>query len=153
MSSRERLVRLFPGLRNTSFQITSPQDPSYNCVAWATRDDQALWWPSAFAYWPRRVRRQETVAAFVEMFRSLGYSRCIADSLEPNFEKVAIFADRDGVPTHVARQLPGGNWTSKIGRLEDITHESLRALTGAEYGKVAAILKKSALNLPDTGSV
>jgi hypothetical protein len=31
----ERLQVAFPGLRTTSFQVTSPPDFNYNCIGWA----------------------------------------------------------------------------------------------------------------------
>ena len=62
--------------------------------------------------------------------------------LEPGVEKVAIYADEHGEPQHAARQLPSGNWTSKIGSLEDIEHNTLRAVEGPMSGTVARILKR-----------
>jgi hypothetical protein len=56
-------------------------------------------------------------------------------------EKIAIFADATGSPTHAARQLTSGRWTSKLGEAEDIEHE-LRAIEGDIYGTVVAILKR-----------
>jgi len=43
--------------------------------------------------------------------------------------------------THAARQLDDGTWTSKLGSLEDITHE-LQALEGADYGHVVLFMKR-----------
>jgi len=53
---------------------------------------------------------------------------CDSAEVEPQFQKLAIYARDDGQhdggqPTHVARQFPNGRWTSKIGELEDIEHE------------------------------
>src|SRR5207244_363796 len=39
------LEALFPGLRGTSYRITSPPDSAYNCVAWAAGDQASWWWP------------------------------------------------------------------------------------------------------------
>lgn len=39
-----------------------------------------------------------------------------------------------GIPSHAARQLPNGRWTSKCGQAEDIEHD-LRDLEGRLYGK------------------
>lgn len=63
--------------------------------------------------------------------------------MEPGFEKVAVFAISEDIPAHVARQLPNGRWTSKLGQLEDIEHE-LHALEGAEYGRVVQVLRRAA---------
>ena len=73
-------------------------------------------------YWPLGVRREVTIAAFVEAFQSLGYETCTEGNLENGVIKVALFADEAGKPTHAARQLPDGCWTSKLGELEDIEH-------------------------------
>jgi hypothetical protein len=40
----------------------------------------------------------------------------------------------DWIPTHMARQLPNGAWTSKCGPEEDITHFTLDALE--TYGTI-----------------
>jgi hypothetical protein len=58
----------------------------------------------------------------------------IDDSLESQYEKVALFA-KDGRVTHAARQLPSGRWTSKLGSDVDIEHE-LYAIEGEVYGTV-----------------
>ena len=55
--------------------------------------------------------------------------------------------DKEGVPSHAARQLPSGHWTSKLGKAEDIRHSTLEAVEsdpnlGLGYGKVAVILKR-----------
>src|SRR5262249_38721988 len=68
-------------------------------------------------------------------FATLGYVVWQDGSLEPVYEKVALFADDLDHPTHVARQLPSGRWTSKLGRAEDIEHD-LHELEGALYGGV-----------------
>src|SRR5437870_3230627 len=42
--SRVSMVRpieqIFPGLHGTLYQVTSPQDEAYNCIAWAAGDNQ-----------------------------------------------------------------------------------------------------------------
>ena len=139
----ERLEALFPRLRGTAYRITSPASDVYNCIAWAASDTEHWWWPgdSARTYWPFGVPRLETLEAFRDAFATLGYVVCAQADLEPGFEKVALFADADGTPTHAARQLRDGTWTSKLGLSEDIQH-SLEALAGAVYGSVVQILKR-----------
>jgi len=142
----DRLLAAFPGLRTTSFQITRPPDFTYNCIAWAANDCTEWWWPlddSRQCFWPVGVERQVTLEAFVLAFQTRGYSVCEDQSLEAGFVKVALFADADRVPTHAARQLPSGRWTSKLGHSEDIGHD-LRALEGAIYGSVVLFLKRPA---------
>ena len=85
------------------------------------------------------------------MFEQLGYQECATDELEPGFEKVALFVNVDNLPTHAARQLPNGSWTSKLGRWQDIEHQSLNNLAGSPpmYGNVAILLCRSRTYNPD----
>ena len=64
-------------------------------------------------------------------------------SLEPGSEKVVIFVDNEGLPTHAARQLTDGSWTSKLGSWQDNQHQHLQALAGTAsiYGVVALIMR------------
>jgi hypothetical protein len=133
------ILSRFPGLRNVEWAITSPATPAYNCIAWAAGDQGRWWWPDQAGYWPVEPR-EATVAAFLEMLESLGFSLCIDDTLEQGSAKVALFAKGDA-PTHAARQLASGLWTSKLGQSVDITHP-LVALEGDLYGSVAAIVQR-----------
>lgn len=85
---------------------------------------------------------------FIEAFRTLGYEPCDGAGLEPDVEKVAVYADDAGAPTHAARQLPTGAWTSKLGREEDIEHRDLTGVEGDEYGHVVQLLRR-----PRSGTV
>lgn len=148
MSLRE-LEAVFPGLGTSFYRVTSPISRIYNCIAWAAGDTGAWWWPDSdpdndAAYWPPGIERVETLAAFVAGFATLGYLPCQNADLESGFEKVAFFARRDGLPTHAARQLADGRWSSKLGVREDIEHD-LQALEGVVYGWVAQILKRPAM--------
>jgi hypothetical protein len=140
---RELVEQLFPRLRTTTFEITSPRDGHYNCVAWAAGDTRRWWWPSEslFSFWPTD-QREESVASFVATFATLGYQSAESGDHDPDYEKVAIFVSSEGVPTHMARQLPNGSWTGKLGGLEDIVHVEVTALTGADYGHVVAFLQR-----------
>jgi hypothetical protein len=132
-------------LKGTQYSITSPRTRFYNCVAFAASETRRWWWPTVFSYWPENVPREETLQAFILAFRTLGYNPCEDGELESGFEKVAIYADEDKVPSHMARQLPSGVWISKCGRMEDIEHETLAALEGSKgegYGKVVQFLRR-----------
>ncbi len=144
------LEDLFPGLRGTAFWTTSPKDPVYTCIAWAAGETQKWWWPDleVVKFWPSGIDRAETREAFEKAFASPGYTTCETDAPEEGFEKIALFADQQAIPTHAARQLPGGRWSSKLGELEDIEHD-LRALEGTEYGLVVLLMKR-ALPRPST---
>lgn len=143
-SLREQLIeQSFPKLKTGGYSITSPPDSEYNCVAWAVGDDNNLWWPDPQeqVYWPEIISREETLDVFIQLFKSLGYKPCQNSRLKKGFEKVAIFVKTNNKPTHAARQLPSGEWTSKLGQEEDIVHK-LRDLTGYQYGAVAIIMEK-----------
>jgi hypothetical protein len=44
--------------------------------------------------------------------------------------------------THAARQLPGGKWTSKLGKAEDIEHDITDAVAGGVHGEVVVIMRR-----------
>lgn len=136
------LEDVFPGLRGQPYQITSPKNHRYNCIAFAASDDRNWWWPDAAGEdtWPAGVARTETVDAFRDAFATLGYVVCDNDQLEPGYEKVTLFA-LSGVPKHAAKQLPNGRWISKLGPSEDIVH-ALHDLTGMVYGSVVLVMKR-----------
>ncbi len=137
----------FPNLNRDEYRVTSPASDRYNCIAWAAGDADNWWWPDpdpdSDSYWPATAPREETLASFRTVFESLGYRECATAEPEPGFEKVAIYA-KDDLPTHAARQLPNGSWTSKLGEWQDIEHQSLNALTGMAsiYGEVALLLRR-----------
>lgn len=138
------LEEVFPGLARGDYRITSPTNADYNCMAWAIGDSEKWWWPGPDVqreYWPPSLFRETTVSAFQAAFALMGYVPCAGEDAEPDFEKVALFADSSGKPKHVARQLGSGRWTSKLGRMEDIEH-MLRDLEGVLYGSVVLILKR-----------
>lgn len=134
----------FPGLRGTRWEVTSAPTQGYNCIAWAAGDETAWWWPDPFDtyYWPPPVPRVEALGAFEAAFASLGYRRCLDGSIEADFEKIAIFADANGKPTHGARQKPDGTWTSKLGKQVDIKHDEVGDVSGAHYGSPAFFMKR-----------
>jgi hypothetical protein len=140
----EAIQQLFPRLHEGEFEITSRQDSRYNCVAWAAGDVRRWWWPaeSPFTFWPSELKREESIASFIDAFRTLGYELTDSSEHEEGIEKVAIFASSDGIPTHVARQLANGSWTSKLGGLEDIAHIDVNGVGGPDYGEVAAFLRR-----------
>jgi hypothetical protein len=148
----EHLEQAFPALAGAGYQVTSPQDDAYNCIAYAAGDTTDWWWPDEpdqpdSSHWPPGIPRAETVEAFRDAFATLGYTVCNDDTLEPGCEKIALFA-LAGVPKHAARQMPTGRWTSKLGLREDIEH-SLHDLTGMVYGSVVLVMKRP---LPPAGS-
>ena len=71
-----------------------------------------------------------------------GYQPCEGADHEWRFEKIAIYADRYGEPTHAARSLLFGGWISKLGQNVDIRHESLEGLEGGLYGSVIQVMRR-----------
>jgi hypothetical protein len=139
---------IFPKLGTAPYRITSPRTRDYNCIAWAVGEVTSWWWPTTdpddAAYWPAGIPKEEILDAFLAAFATLGYYPFDSEMHEPGYEKVALFANPEGVPTHAARQLPDGRWTSKLGRLEDIEH-SLRDIEGELYGTVVRVLRRLVL--------
>ena len=131
----------FPYLNDNNYRVTSDTDSGYNCIAWAYGENRRWFWPMERRYWPANVTREETVEAFIELFASIRYCRCDNQLFEPGYEKVAIYI-LDGKPTHAARQLPTGKWTSKLGLNIDIEHDSPEAINGPKYGNVAIFMKR-----------
>jgi hypothetical protein len=133
----------FPNLKQSDFEITSPSEPSYNCLGWAAGEEE--WWepdPDGNYYWPDAAPREYTVPAFLAAYESIGYKICDAPEPEDGFEKIVLYQSDEDYPPHVARQLTPGNWTSKLGVYEDIKHMSLECLNGELYGHPAYYLKR-----------
>lgn len=119
-------------------------DGKYNCIAYAANDTENWWWPTpqpiGGIYWPPEVPREATLEAFKMAFEQLGYEECLTGDLVAGKEKIAIYSDREGNPTHAARQLANGEWVSKLGTDIDIEHDSPDVVGGDEgsgYGAVA----------------
>jgi len=133
----------FPNSYFDPFLITSPYTPKYNCIAWAYEDNTRWYWPdpSNIYYWPPKVPRKVDVDSFISLFTTIGYECCSNGEFEDGFLKVAIFTDANNTPTHAARQLTNGFWTSKLGQNIDVQH-SIKAMEEGEYGKVAIFMKR-----------
>lgn len=133
------LERDFPRLRHSPWERTSPATDMYNCIAWAA-DDKENWWDPE-QYWPEDAPRECSVEAYVAAFATLGYEPCGLDvAFDTSYDRVVIYAD-DGGPTHMARQLADGRWTSKCGYGQDITH-TLDGLSGDMYGRPILALRR-----------
>jgi len=141
--SKDDIESIFPNLIIDGYEITSPEAPDYNCIAYSVGDCSRWWWPDQFGicYWPQNSSRKESVEAFLEVYNSLGFVECDSPEPQPGFEKIALFVGENGKPTHAAKLLPSGHWCSKLGKIEDITH-SLKGIEGSDYGKVKIILKR-----------
>jgi hypothetical protein len=134
------LSRDFPQL-SRSTRPASPPTPTYNCIAWALGIDDRWWWPqNADAYWPPACPEEVTIIAFQAAFAVCGFEPCENGRLKNGYEKIALYAKGD-LPTHAARQLRSGRWSSKCGQNVDIEHK-LRELEGEKYGQVVMYFRR-----------
>ncbi len=139
---------LFPRLKSGGYRITSPQSDKPNCIGWALQSPfyfDPVGAGGTFLggyYWPEGIRQDDSLDAWSRLFELFGFRECESHELEPETEKIAIYAGPDGEAWHVARQLPSGEWTSKLNKLEDIQHQTLDALFGADYVAIAKIMKR-----------
>lgn len=137
------MIRLpeFLRLTDDNHRVTSPATTDYNCIAWSAGDIERWWQPGV--YWPVEASANDAGPdALTRVFASLGYAPCPDGGPEPGYEKVALYAS--GVfYAHAARQLPGGKWTSKLGKLEDIEHDRPDDVAGGAYGEVVGFMWRS----------
>lgn len=131
----------FPNLTADNYRITSLSNWNYNCVAWAIGITDAWWWPTAGRFWPPNVPREETVDAFIDAFETKGFTPCTNVAIEPGIEKIALFSAQS-IPTHAARQLFTGWWTSKLGPDVDIEHTTPESVGGGIYGSPVVYLSR-----------
>lgn len=146
IATARRLIRSLDG---STWDPKSSRNPAYNCFAWAARESNFWVEPpgtAPWACWPRDLPEWDTVENYVRAYSKLGFEECENGTMEPDTEKIAIFADGDGAPMHAARQLPSGRWTSKFGKGIDFEHD-LDTLDGdPAVGTVVCYMRR-----PDPG--
>ncbi|MEQ9491270.1 MAG: hypothetical protein RIM72_19995 [Alphaproteobacteria bacterium] len=86
---------------------------------------------------------REDLEAFIKAFETIGYKECNNGDLEIDNEKIAIYS-KNGKPTHAAKQVASGKWSSKLGNYFDIEHIET-ALDGPQYGKIALFMSRPKL--------
>ena len=137
-----RVRALFPKLNDYNHQKTSPKSSKYNCFAWATGHDDRWVDPYNRRFW---LGADGSVDGVISHFAAFGYEECHNIDLDPEYEKVVIYAKHEnGVqsPTHAARQLPTGWWTSKLGPNEDIEHSDPSDLNSNDYGEPICFMRR-----------
>jgi hypothetical protein len=132
----------FPNTTVEPFIQTSHEDVRYNCIAWAASDDTKWYEPDPYGlyYWPKNIDREYTTESYISLYETLGYTKCENGTLEGGFLKVAVF-ENGGLPSHAARQLADGNWTSKLGKNIDVRH-TIFSIENGLYGIVIQYLKR-----------
>jgi len=138
----ELVCHLLSNLSAENYRISSPASWHYNCVAWAVGQTDSWWWPVPGRFWPPGVPRLETLEAFIAALHTRGFTTCSTSELESGLEKIALYSIGN-IPTHVARQLSNGWWTSKLGPNFDIEHANLETLAGGIYGFPVAFLGRA----------
>lgn len=140
MSGQEAVQDRFPKLAVEGYSVTSPRSDKYNCVAWVVRDIRRWWSPEDVDgyYWPWRDKT-EALGEYLRLFEHCGFSECSGGDLEPGAEKIAVYGE-DDIFDHVAFQLEDGTWSSKLGELSDVSHNTLSALTGAGFFEYPPVL-------------
>lgn len=151
--ARLDVMRAFPGLRyDEHFEVTSPINPNYNCIAWAYQIKERWMWPpagqpighvlDAVTYWPDENASTE-VSQFMKAFSLKGYVKCDTPVFEDGFRKIALYVKPGTTEcTHAARQLSNGFWTSKLGQWYDIQHSTPKDIEGRLYGVVYCYMKR-----------
>ena len=147
LTSIEKIENVyFPILKGgKGYRDTSEPTIAYNCLAWALGITWARYDPTprcAGYVWFPGVPREWSITAIRRIFENHGYAECDSSELEDGYEKVAFYIDENGEPQHFARQLPNGKWTSKVGDLNDIEHDSLHSLINSIYGKPQIYMKR-----------
>ncbi len=133
-----------PNLAAEGYQVTSEPNDDYNCIGYAAGETDR-WWShktGADYYWPDHASRTRFIQSLIEAFAGLGYELCEDAGNESGFSKIALYADQEGDWTHAAVQLPGGGWSSKLGREEDISHPTPESLNSKSYGAVHCFMRR-----------
>lgn len=147
------IQQLFPLLKNDHiFKITSKATPRYNCIAWAyyyddrwmQYDANSIYLDGVNYWWPDGVSQTPYLESYIEAFSKRGFSICDSYVHEEGYLKIALYEDKQHYCTHAAREKGDGVWTSKLGRSNDIIHESPYTIEGNAYGRVACIMKRRA---------
>jgi hypothetical protein len=144
----------WPNLNSEGYEIkskktllTDPNCEHYNCIAFAADIETAWWEPDqgGVGAWPIS-KREYTLQCYTEAYEAMGYEVCPESNIEIGFEKIVLYALRNE-PTHAAKQLPDGRWKSKLGQLEDIEHNTPKALEGEKwYGTAVRYMRRRIAN-------
>ena len=150
----ENIKSIFPKLADDfGYDVSSPDDENYNCIAWAYNYKDRWMWPGGeecktldgFHYWPDGVKDETDVDAFIDAFKLQGYEVCNSWEHEDGYRKIALYV-KEGKCTHASRELVGsentcGKWSSKLGKSNDIEHGTPYTIEGDIYGEVYCFMK------------
>jgi hypothetical protein len=137
-------IKEFPNSIKEPFIITSKQTSNYNCIAWAFGDETKWYWPDDISFWPSGIPNEPTIQSFIELFKLQGYENCDNGNLESGYVKVAIYT-KNNKPSHAAKQLSNGFWSSKLGQGNDVSH-TINSMTDGFYGNIEVFMKRKIEN-------
>jgi hypothetical protein len=133
----------FPYSADWNWRATSDATCAYNCLSWSVHRQDVYMWPderNQFS-WPVDMPRGDTVEMMKSFFERIGFRECKSRDHEEGFEKIVVYGN-DSCPEHIARQLPSGKWTSKLGESIDIEHNDPKVLEGGPYGAVMLTMRR-----------
>jgi hypothetical protein len=133
---KEGWSRSFPNL-GKEWEILAPATPKYNCIS-HTIGVYHRW------EWPHKPGKDATVADFDQLYGKYGYRRIstLDYSFDPRVQKIVLYGVQKGgtwAPTHGARMLADGTWTSKLGKGPLIRHKTPDSVNGEGYGRPIAV--------------
>jgi len=124
----------FPAL-GPDYEVVGPGTSSYNCIAWSLHDTHDWVWPG------------NTLKAFDQLNTKHGFQKMpkMDFRVQPGVEKIVLYGkvvNGRTVPTHQARQMADGTWTSKLGKMAVIRHATPDSLDGPDYGHPVAVYSR-----------
>lgn len=154
--ANKKLKQHFPKLaKDKRFIPTSNQNRDYNCIAWAMRlcdrwvdiaQTAGHWWP--FQLTSATVIHHASRQGLINAFRALKFVECDNDTIEKNYDKVALYYNpATSYWSHAARVIGPNEYHSKIGGLWDIHHSDGDVMNNPilgpnNYGLVYQIMKR-----------
>ncbi len=140
--------QIFPNM--TEYEVASPRDETYNCIAFAAGDTARKCDPNMLLqpgyYWPPGALRDDgnnDISALKRVFAEIGYVECDHGDLQAGYQKVALYAVKEDSWQHAALQDATGNWLSKLGDEYDVSHKSPHCFEGSIYGSVVCFMRRS----------
>lgn len=116
-ANRDRLIAAFPDLGDDeNFEIQSPQNPIYNCIAWAMgytdrwvtiewSDKQSPPW----YWWPNGVPRDLSPSSLIKAFEAEGFELVGEPTVDSETELVALYKNEiTNQWTHASRVISCG---------------------------------------------
>jgi hypothetical protein len=153
MSRKAEIEQLFPNLCGTSWAIKSRRTKRYNCLAWGAGEKHRRWDYNIPWFWPPGVSRLPGIAYLVGAYQVFGFVVCNQNQClkyDPICDTIVLY-ELNCYGTHAARLVHNEMWSSKLGDLEDIQHETPEALSGSLYGNPAVYMKRPKAGLTRKG--